>query len=74
MKSANENAHQVAQGELLDSDFESSDEITDSLKEISENLREKIAVCDSIKRGDLSIDVGLRSEADVFGKAFQKYD
>ncbi len=41
----NETAHQIAQGELLDADFESDDEITDSLKEISENLREKIAVC-----------------------------
>lgn len=67
----NETAHQIAQGELLETDFESGDEITDSLKEISENLREKIAICEHITRGDLSADVVLRSDADAFGMAFQ---
>lgn len=66
-----ETAHQIAQGELLDTDFQSDDEITDSLKEISENLREKIAVCERITRGDLAVDVALRSETDTLGKAFQ---
>ena len=67
----NETAHQIAQGELLEADHQSDDEIIESLKDISENLREKITVCEHISRGDLAVNIVLRSEADAFGKAFQ---
>ena len=69
---ATEAAHQIAQGELLENDFESTSEIFDSLKELSEYLREKETVVNLIVNGDLSRDVLLRSESDELGKSFQK--
>lgn len=69
---ATEAAHQIAQGELLENDFESTSEIFDSLKELSEYLREKETVVNLIVKGDLSRDVLLRSESDELGKSFQR--
>jgi methyl-accepting chemotaxis protein len=77
MKEMSRIANQLAVGELLEDDkniftddFEES-EMLNSLRAISASLREKSVAADLIATGDLSADIVLRSETDVFGAAFQ---
>src|SRR5687768_11774359 len=71
LKAAAETAHQLSQGEMLEDDFESSSELFDSLKDISDYMRGKAAIADRISSGSLSADVALCSDSDNFGRSFQ---
>ncbi len=71
LQAATEIAHQLSQGEMLEDDFESSGELFDSLKDISDYLREKARIADRISSGSLSADVALCSDSDNFGRSFQ---
>ncbi len=71
IKTATEIAHQLSQGELLEDDFEGGSELSDSLKDISDYMREKARIADRITSGSLSSDVALCSDADNFGRSFQ---
>ena len=71
LRAAAEVVHDIAQGELLDEDFESRSEIFDSLKDVSAYLRDKAASAERIGNGDLSKDIQLCSDSDVLGRSFQ---
>ncbi len=69
-------AHQIAQGDfaedLLEEDFdERREELKFLLQNIARYLKEKSAVADQIAMGNLSAEIELRSEGDIFGKSFQ---
>lgn len=69
LKEAAEIAHQISLGEPFEE--ETSSELFDSLRNISVYLQEKSAIAGRIATGDLSENVALRSDADVFGNSFQ---
>lgn len=76
LKESTQIAHQLAQGDfaedLLDEEFdERKDELKFLLRNISVYFKEKSAIAEQIATGNLTADVELRSEADVFGKSFQ---
>ncbi|MEZ5429234.1 MAG: methyl-accepting chemotaxis protein [Pyrinomonadaceae bacterium] len=68
---AAEMAGQIANGELLDGEIESDSQLLIALQEISDYLYSKALKADQISTGDLSVDVALRSDMDVFGKALR---
>lgn len=69
LKEATEIAGQIAGGELFDEEGES--DLLAALKDVSDYLREKSAAADQIATGDLSAQIGLRSETDAVGLSFQ---
>lgn len=76
LKSAARIAGHLAVGELIEDDNKFTDdydesELLNSLREISVYLREKSTVSDLIATGDLSTDIVLRAENDIFGASFQ---
>jgi twitching motility protein PilJ len=71
LRGATDIAHQLAQGEMLEEDFEGGSELYDSLKDISVYLQNKARLISRISSGDLSEEVVLASDSDAFGKAFQ---
>ena len=71
LRAATETAHQLAQGELLDEDFESRSDLFDSLNDISLYLREKGEIINRIAAGDFSQNIQLRSDDDYLGHSFQ---
>ncbi|HEX8287092.1 MAG TPA: methyl-accepting chemotaxis protein [Pyrinomonadaceae bacterium] len=70
IKEAAEIAHQISLGEPFKEETQS--ELLDSLGDISAYLQEKSAIARQIAAGDLTARVRLRSDADVFGRAFQE--
>ncbi len=71
LNNAGELAGQIANGELIYEDSQTSDTLTTSLQEISDYLQSKALMVDQIATGDLSVSVNLRSESDTFGKSLQ---
>lgn len=72
LKNAVETAAEISEGQInFDFENETSSELKILLKEIAAYLSEKAAIADRIATGDLSAEVVLRSETDVFGKSFQ---
>lgn len=71
LKGATDLAHQLAQGEMLEDDFDGGSELFDSLKEISDYFKNKSHIITQISTGDLPEEVILTSDSDAFGKAFQ---
>lgn len=75
-KEAAQLADQIAQGDVSGDFYETdSDETSDliiSLNQIALNLKEKSVIAEQIATGNLSAEIELRSEADVFGTAFRK--
>ena len=68
---AAEISHQIAQGELLEENFEVTDDLLFSLEEISKYQNRLGQIAEQIATGDLTANVGLKSEADMLGKSFQ---
>lgn len=64
-----EQAHRLAQGEYFDD--QPASELGDSLKGISDYLKEKAQHLRRIAAGDLSDNVQLRSDSDHFGDSLQ---
>ncbi len=71
LRIATDITHQLAQGEMLEDDFEGGTEIFDSLKSISDYFKNKSRIISRISSGDLSEEVLLTSDSDEFGKYFQ---
>lgn len=71
LRVATDIAHQLAQGEMLEDDFETGSEMFDSLKDISDYFKNKSRIINQISAGDLSEEITLNSDSDAFGKAFQ---
>jgi twitching motility protein PilJ len=69
VKEATEIARQISHGELPDD--ASGSELRDTLRGITEYLRERSAAADRIASGDLGADIHLRSDSDVLGESFQ---
>ncbi|HLA96672.1 MAG TPA: methyl-accepting chemotaxis protein [Pyrinomonadaceae bacterium] len=69
IKDAIELADRLSHGESFDDQGES--ELFDSLKGISNYLKEKASLARNVAGGDLSQNVALRSDSDQFGDAFQ---
>jgi twitching motility protein PilJ len=68
-------AHQISQGDVS-GDFggtnsDENSELISSLHQIAVNLQEKSAIADRVAKGDLSAEIELRSEADIFGASFK---
>ena len=71
LKEADEIAHHLARGEFFDEEAEDQSDLLFTLQEISTYLREKTLVFDRIAGGDLSSEVVLHSDADVFGQSLK---
>lgn len=70
IRNATEVARQISHGENFDED--TRNELLESLRSVSTYLREKSAIADRIAMGDLSGNLNLRSDSDVFGESFQR--
>lgn len=68
-KEAAEVARLVSQGEIYEED--GNNDLLESLRGVSEYLREKSAIAERISQGDLTENVHLRSDSDAFGRTFQ---
>lgn len=69
-------AHQLSQGDisedLIEEEFdERKEELKFLLRNIAVYLKEKSQIADQIATGNLSANIDLRSESDVFGRSFQ---
>ena len=75
LKDSYQLAHQISQGDIFTSihedDAEDSSELKSLLRQIGVYLKEKSAIADQIATGDLTAEIELRSEDDVFGQSFQ---
>ncbi len=71
LKIATDIAHQLAQGEMLEDDFDGGTEIFDSLRDISVYFKNKERIISRIASGDLSEEIEVNSDSDTFGKSFQ---
>ncbi|MGI9056070.1 MAG: methyl-accepting chemotaxis protein [Pyrinomonadaceae bacterium] len=71
LRTATDIAHQLAQGEMLEDDFDGGTEMFDSLIDISTYFKNKSQIISRISSGDLSDEVVLNSDSDKFGKSFQ---
>lgn len=75
LKESTQLAHQIAQGEV-DYDFypdetDESRELKNHLQSIALDLKEKSAIAEKIGNGDLTSEIQVRSEADVFNRSFR---
>lgn len=69
-KESSEIARQLSHGEIPDDNISGSD-LRDSLRGISDYLREKASVTSRVASGDLPSEVHLRSDSDVLGTSIQ---
>ncbi len=71
LETATDAANQLAQGGVFEDESENTSELLIALKEVSDYRMEKAMIANRIADGDLSVNIPLRSEADVIGSAFQ---
>jgi twitching motility protein PilJ len=71
LEEATDVANQLAQGNLFEEEAENQTELLSALKEISDYRIEKAVIANQIAGGDLSVNIPLRSEADIIGVSFQ---
>lgn len=64
-------AHHLSNGEVYDDFSDDEDELTFTLKASSDYLIEKAAITDRISRGDFSVDIVPRSDADAVGNSLR---
>lgn len=64
-------ANQLAQGNAFEDDAENLSELFTALKQVSDYRIEKAMIANQIADGDLSVNISLSSESDIFGTAFQ---
>ena len=70
LKDSYQLAHQISQGDIFTSihedDAEENSELKSLLRQIGVYLKEKSAIADQIATGDLTAEIELRSEDDLF--------
>ena len=71
LEEATDVANQLAQGKLIEEELEHQTELLSALKEISDYRIEKAVIANQIAGGDLSVNIPLRSQADIIGVSFQ---
>lgn len=71
LKEAGEIAHHLARGEFFDEENEEQGELLFALQEISAYRREKALIVDQMAMGDLSAEIVVCSDADVFGQSLK---
>ena len=71
LKNATKIARQIAGGEIVENIDTDESELLAALEDISDSLRNIIVQADQISTGDLSANIALRSDADIFGQSLQ---
>lgn len=75
LKDSYQLAHQISQGDIgtdvYEDENDEAGDLNGVLRKIAANFKEKSEIADQIATGDLSAEIALRSEADVFGQSFQ---
>lgn len=71
LKEAREIAHHLARGEFFEEEIEQPGELLFALQEISVYRREKALIVDRMALGDLSSEIVVCSDADMFGQSLK---